>query len=157
MPKVKAVPGAVKVQPYKRPPRATKFLPSVRPQLMDDGELLDKEVQGMPASDLEERFSNALEKNARVHNYEFRVPYIAGRSMLGEVELDFAVYAPLLYPVQIDGEVGHSSAEQVAHDALNDALLNEKLKGIAAAPVVRIKWHQLETQADADQLVEEMF
>ena len=157
MPKVKPLPGAVKAFQYKTVKAPQTAFRHDRPQVMNDGEVLDKEVQGQAASDLEERFAKALDKNSRVTGYEFRVPYLAGRSMLGEVELDFAVYAPLLYPVQIDGEIGHSSAEQIAKDLFNNARLDEHLRGIAAAPVVRVKWLDLQTQDDADQLVREMF
>jgi len=153
---IKPIPGALKAPVYKAPHHAQPYVKRLRPQYIDDGELLDKVVQGMPASDLEERFSKALDKLDGV-TYEFRVPYLAGRSMLGEVELDFAVYAPTLYPVQVDGEIGHSSSAQLASDKLKDALLDDHLRGTGAAPVVRVKWPDLQTQADADRLVREMF
>jgi hypothetical protein len=157
MPKVKPIKGAVKAYQYKivTPPKVEFH--HDRPQIMEDGEVLDKIVQGKRASDLEERFAKALDKNANVSSYEFIVHNVVGRNLPGEVQLDFAVYAPLLYPIQIDGPFAHKNAAQRENDRMKDAILDEFLKGYAAAPVKRITDERLHTQAQADELVKELF
>jgi len=113
------------------------------------------ELQGMKASDIEERFARAL--NKRNIGYEFRVAYIAGRNLPGEVELDFAVsQGSQIFPVQIDGEFAHKSASQKSEDAMKDAILNQRLEGMAR-PVIRIPGAELETQEMTDRKVKELF
>ena len=120
-------------------------------------EVLTQAVQGQPASDIEERFARALYKNERVEDFEFQQSYFAGRNMPGEVRPDFIVYAGTVYPVQIDGEYAHKSAEQKATDRAKDAQLDGYLTPMGAAVTQRISGDLLQTQEDADRLVQEMF
>ena len=144
--------------PYKyKKPRAIKALPTNRVQGATEDEILGGVVQGLPASDLEERWAKALDKlGDAIQYYEFRVPEIAGRNMPGEIEVDFLVHLPFLQPIQIDGGFSHKSAEQRAEDEYKDAVLNDHLRGMAR-PVIRVKDFELQSQYGADQKAREIF
>jgi len=114
------------------------------------------EIQGMPASDIEERFARALAKNGRVRGYQFRAAYVAGRNMPGEVEVDFVVDTGAITPVFVDGEFAHKSGAQREEDRVKTAILDDLLYG-AAQPAVRISFEQLESQEEADRTVTELF
>lgn len=114
-------------------------------------------VRGKKASDIEERFGRALDKNPRVSNYLFQVSYIAGMNLPGEIRLDFLVFSGgTSWPIQIDGEFAHKTAAQKAEDAIKDAILDDHLKG-QAQPVQRIDGELLDTQENADKLVRRLF
>lgn len=151
-------PSAKYNKPYKfKKPRATKALPVNRLKGLTSEEVLSGTVQGMPASDLEERFAKALDNlGDAIQGYEFRAAYIQGRNMPGEIEVDFTVYQPFPQPIQIDGQYSHHSAEQHAKDEYNDSVLNDHLRGVAM-PVIRIKDYELESQEDANQRAREIF
>jgi hypothetical protein len=100
-------------------------------------EFFTGQVKGLPASDIEERSANYLDR--RGVDYEFRPVYVAGRNLPGSVELDFLVYiGDVMQPVQIDGEFAHFTANQRAEDRTKDAYLNDQLRGSGAFPVIRI-------------------
>lgn len=114
-------------------------------------------VRGKKASDIEERFGRALDKNQRVSNYLFQVSYIAGMNLPGEIRLDFLVFSGgTEWPIQIDGEFAHKTAAQKAEDAIKDAILDDFLKGKAQA-TQRIDGELLDTQDNADKLVRRLF
>lgn len=161
------VKGAVKAFHYKGTPTPP---PQVLNRAEGDREMerLDQVVQGKRASDIEERFARALEKNERVEGYDFIVHEITGANLPGEAQLDFVVRAGGQFAVQIDGAFAHKSAEQKANDAVQDARLSERLDGIISAPqpvaqvkanslIARVPGYLLEDQPAADALVEEMF
>ncbi len=151
-------PSAKYNKPYKfKKPRAVKLLPLNRLKGTSADEVLGGVVQGQAASDLEERFAKALDNlGDAIQGYEFRVPYIQGRNMPGEIEVDYVVYTPFPQPIQIDGAFAHKSAEQRADDLYSDAVLNDHLRGVAM-PVIRIKDNELQTQEDANQRAREIF
>jgi hypothetical protein len=147
------------IKPYKwkKPPRSSGLGKLNRAQITNVGEELTGIVQGMGASDIEERFAKALDRardESRIEGYGFREARLAGRNLPGEVELDFAVYSGGLYPFQIDGGIAHKSAEQKEEDAVKDALLNESIRGF---PVERVPGHLLETQDMANEFVDARF
>ena len=152
---------ATATKPYKyKLPRMAGGLsraPLNRPKKETQAEVLTQAVQGQSASDIEERFARALYKNERVEGFEFQQSYFAGRNMPGEVRPDFIVYAGTVYPVQIDGEYAHKSAEQKATDKAKDEQLDGYLTPMGAAVTQRIPGDLLQTQEDADRLVREMF
>ena len=107
------------------------------------------EINGLPASDLEERSARSIAKLGG--SYEFRVPFVAGRNLPGEAELDFMVdYNGVYQPAQVDGGFSHKAAAQKAEDAVKDAVIDAIL-GDGYLPVVRIPGDKLQTQADSDQ------
>jgi len=149
------MPYFYKINKVKR--TAGKRPPPVR---ADDREALTGWVNGMEASDIEERFARSLEKmrqERRIENYGFRVPYVAGRWMPGSIELDYAVYTGgMVQPVQIDGTYAHKNGNQKAQDSIKDAILNDLLKQVAF-PVIRIPGYELETQEEADEQARRLF
>ena len=114
-------------------------------------EVFTRELQGMKASDIEERSARSMDR--RRVGYDFRVAFIAPANMPGEVELDFMVYLDggMKQPVQVDGEFAHLTASQKAEDRAKDAYLNERLKGEGALPVIRIPQRYLETQEQSNR------
>lgn len=128
-----------------------------RPKKLVEDEGLTGVVNGEAATDIEERFARALWKNKRVEGFDFQNSYFAGRNMAGEVRPDFIVYAGTAFPVQVDGEFAHRTAEQKASDRAKDAMLDGLLTPMGAAPTQRISGELLQTQDDADRLVEELF
>lgn len=64
---------------------------SRRPRFSNTPEQLLGSFRGMKASDIEERFGNALQSSKLVRNVLFRMPVGAPRGMPGWRELDFLV------------------------------------------------------------------
>ena len=122
------------------------------------GESLSGYVNGADASDLEERFSRALNKSEQVSGYLFRDPVISPRYLPGQLEVDFVVESDgVVYPFQIDGEFAHKNMSKKLDDARKDVLVNEYLKTkYNAMPVKRIPGDDLQTQDDANRLVMEL-
>lgn len=130
-----------------------------------DGEILTGFIGDQPASDLEERFANALGKLGA--QYEFRVqimpgenPYFLngrGRNQTGAVEIDFLIQQNgIMFPVQIDGEYSHKTAEQLERDKLQDQRLNDSFRQYGAFPVKRIRWDEIQNPEQADELAGEI-
>ncbi|UOF79216.1 hypothetical protein [Caudoviricetes sp.] len=123
-----------------------------------NAEGLTGQVSGKSASDIEERFARALEKASI--GFEFLPIILAPANVAGSVQLDFLVYfGNQLYPIQIDGDWIHSSAEAKAHDAMQDALVDQYYASYnsGAQPQQRIPGYKLDTQDMADALVGELF
>lgn len=141
---------------YKITKRHIDYVPRGEPISPNVTEGFTGQIQGLKASDLEERFARALDKRKNVISYEFRKPFVAGRNMPGEIEVDFSVYDGSYYPIQIDGEFAHKSAAQRTSDEMKNIVLDGLLKG-SAHPVQRIRFDRLQTQEAADHVVREIF
>ena len=128
-----------------------------RVQRQKEDEGLTGFVQGWPASDIEERFARALNKNKRVDSYQFQVQYYAGKNLPGEIRLDFMVKAGFDYPIMIDGEYAHKSAEAKAHDMVQRQRLDMILLGTGAMPTQSVDGMLLQTQEEADAVVRRLF
>lgn len=117
------------------------------------GEQLTKVVQGQPATDLEERVSRAAAKHPKVQAYWFNPRLVYGRILPPNLSLSYAIYAPVLLPLQVDPVYPGNTGDERAAAAVNDALLTEYLKGIGAGalPVVRFSRLELGTQQSAEQ------
>jgi len=137
------------VYKYKLPKKPAE--PRALNRLSEDSaqEILTGLVQGKTASDIEERFAKSLyRRNIR---FEFQVSFIAGMNMPGEIRLDFLIIDNFVQPVQIDGEFAHKTSEQKARDNWNDAILNDRLVGTGALPVIRIDGEYMQTQEDSNK------
>lgn len=150
---------AVLTKPFKfkviRPARPTLTLQRLPVEAKAD-EGFTGEVQGMPASDLEERFARALDRAGL--QYAFRQVYGGARNQSGTTELDFMVFkGPTQYPIQIDGQFAHAGGEQKQEDLMKNAILDEALRGTNAQPVQRIPYTDLGTQEETNRLVQELF
>lgn len=127
-------------------------VPFGKPSVQKQDEFLSGYINGMKATDIEERFARALNKDKRIDGFIFRMPIMSPRHMAGQIELDFlAQSGPHYYPVQIDGAYAHKNIGKQQDDAKKDILINEYLrKTYNALPIIRIKGIDLETQEEAD-------
>jgi len=151
---------------YKRTKKPDPIpLPANTLERQADGEILTGFIGDQPASDLEERFANALTKLGA--QYEFRVQIMPGenprflsgrgRNATGAVEIDFLVQQQgIMFPVQIDGEFSHKTAEQLEKDKQQDQKLNDSFAQYGAFPVKRIRWDEIQTPDMADTLAGEL-
>lgn len=117
-------------------------------------EYLGGTVQGMKASDIEERFAKSLYK--KKEPFVFQKSFFAGMNIPGEVRLDFLLTGSVIQPVQVDGEFAHKTAAQKGRDKLNDIRLDGRLRGMGALPVVRIDGELLQTQEESDRELEKV-
>ena len=125
-----------------------------RPEPTLTPEVLTKQVQGQPASDIEERLYAALVRKFGGGNVYFQPSYL-GPKNLTEVKPDFAIYGrPTVIIVYADGEFAHKTAEQQQHDKLQDARLFQAMQGQIDFPV-HIPQRELETAAAARQAVDQ--
>ena len=129
------------------------ILPSRKPEVATDKEQLYGVVQGDNASDIEERFARALDKQKK--DYIFRVA-LGMRGEPGWKELDFMVIDGGYFPVEID-EMGFIHQGQETQDQFKDAFVMEYFKEYHPFPVKRIPGEKLATQEIADQTVKELF
>lgn len=141
---------------YKIPKPRTEPLPFGKPNIQRDTEYLTGYVNGLKASDIEERFARAITSAGK--KFVFRMPIISPRHMAGQLELDFLVVdEPYYFPVQVDGAYAHKNISQQQEDMLKDIRIEAYLKKeYATQPLKRIKGIQLETQEMANIRVEEL-
>jgi hypothetical protein len=120
----------------------------------NDDEVLSGYIYGADASDIEERFARALDKDSRVTGYSFREPVITARNLPGQLEVDFVVQVgPEIQPYQIDGEYAHKGASKKQDDARKDAMVNAYYEQYGARLIKRIDGELLRNQDEADKLV----
>lgn len=142
---------------YKIPRGSHRPAPAYNAQTPSKDEQLSGIVLGLAASDIEERFARALDRDNRVTGYSFRVPVITGRNLPGQLEVDYVIQTgPVLYLVQIDGEFSHKGQSKRQEDAIKDAIINEFYAKYGASPVQRIDGQLLSTQQEANNLVKDM-
>ena len=145
--------GKRKTFKYKLRPRPPE-MPLNRLAGARETERLTGFVHGKEASDLEERFARALDRAGKDYRFEYLV--LSNIGLPGEEnQIDFVVDD--IYPVEVDGNFTHKSAEQKAHDQQRDAILNEQLSDWGWYPIDRIPGDFLETQEAANQIVGEKF
>lgn len=135
---------------------------------------LDEELTGFigekKASDIEERWSRAVEKipewsyqfQARISPI-FHTVGVRKLNLPGEVEIDFLMKrGKTLLPVMIDGEIAHFyTAWQKSVDDDKTAIINNALRALNAQPVIRLPANKydlwrLATQEAADQYAREI-
>lgn len=99
-------------------------------------EHLTGQVQGLPASEGEERSVRAAEKNSNVRQVHFRVPVGAARNMPGWKELDLLIEARsgLYYAIEVDSEFTHRNKSNA--DILHDAIILHELSYLNIYPKV---------------------
>ena len=125
-------------------------------------------VQGMKASDLEERAARAIDKLEI--GYEFRVrltsEFLGARrltrefnNMRGEIEMDFLLEKDTrVYPIFIDGQISHYWTEaQADADKVKTNAVNEFGRQFGWHEAVRIPFWKLDNQDMADRTIRELF
>lgn len=122
-----------------------------KPQAARDAEQLTGAVNGMRASDLEERFSRSLEKFDV--SYYFRIP-IGDIGQPGWKELDFLIFSTVgVFAIQIDDIEFVHKGTQTTEDAITDIIIMEKLKQYGIREITHITSDRLATQALSDSVV----
>lgn len=145
------------VKPYKfKAPRKARWDRLERLPERKADELLTGLVQGLPASDLEERFARALD--ARKLRYRFQWNVATLYSLPGEEKLvDFIVDDGLYYPVEVDAEFTHKGAQQQQYDKMRDAMVDEALQQYGYMPIQRVPGEKLQDQFLSDAEVARLF
>jgi len=122
-------------------------------------ERLTGQVQGKKASDLAERFANALSYFSK--EYRFSVLVYTPFQIPGQAnEVDFFVTdGAFVQPIEIDGEFSHKTAEQRADDQLRDQMLNPEIKKKwpGARDIIRVPGDKVQTRDDARNVVRSIF
>ena len=151
--------GGNALDPYQYPaPGALPKDKANRIKKQGIGDPLTGIVSGKPASDLEEYYARALRGNARVEGFRFSVLYSTPFTLPGEQnEIDFFVEAGGTWPIELDGEIAHKTAEQISNDDDRDNILNEELAKDGINPIQRIDGTEYKDQEDMDRWVLEHF
>lgn len=128
---------------------------TARPKLVRETEKpLTRNVQGQPASDLEERFARALEKE-RI-GYAFQFVHGAPKGLPGFQSLDFLVLTPVPVAVQVD-DTTFIHKGTAAHDELVDTKTIHNLRrmgyGNIFPTVLHVTQEVLSNQEDANRFV----
>jgi len=140
---------------YKTKPRPTAW-PVNRIRGKSEDERLEGFVRGKEASDREERFARALDKHGMRYGFQeiINTPYqIPGQKN----EIDFIVDEFGTHPIEIDGTWVHKSASQKSADALRDAIIDDITSKWGWERIVRVPGADLESQEQANKVVEEIF
>lgn len=158
------------IKPYKyrirpvAPPEMTYGETMTRTGVM---EALTGIVQGMKASDLEERFARAMDKLEIP--YQFRVRLTsealgmrqltrAFQNIRGEIEMDFFVNHGQTWPIFIDGQIAHFyTPAQAEEDRLKTNAVNEFGQTFGWREAVRVPFWKLQDQDSADRVAREIF
>lgn len=100
-------------------------------------------IRGEEASNLEEFFSIVLDENKK--KYQFQFPIRTRFTLPGEeYTIDFILEDfPRNTPVEIDGDIGHSSSAQKAADRYRDTLIRPELRQFGLNDIVRISQDDL--------------
>jgi hypothetical protein len=128
-------------------------------------EFLSGIVEGMKASDIEERSARAIDKLPDWrYSFRLRISPLTGRltgnvrNIAGEFEIDFLCNrGDSLWPILIDGEISHfKSGWQKLEDEYRTDTINAALKKYGALPVKRVEYWHLATQRQADRYFREL-
>lgn len=147
--------NAHQVFQYRINPRKKPVLPLNRvelPGLVSDPKPLDGEVQGMPATDIEERVARTLYKLQVPFSFQTSIPVMGSLPGRGKV-IDFLLYTQLPQPLEVDGPRWHTTDGQKSEDVLREILLNVQFRRHGWLPLIRLNWMHLDTQVDADRAV----
>jgi very-short-patch-repair endonuclease len=130
-------------------------------------EVLNGVVQGMKASDLEERVAKALDKLEAEYEFRARITSAAlGEQELtrqfenvrGEVEIDFLVDRGQVTPVFVDGQISHHfTPYQAEQDKAKTDITNEFGTRFGWREAVRIPFWTLIDQEMTDRTVRNLF
>lgn len=113
-------------------------------------------VNGLRASDLEERFARGLHHAGLRFKFQYPV-MVAGCLSGAEKHVDFLVEKGFYYPIEIDGLIAHRTTAQKGKDLVREILLNQEFTRRGIHPLQRVKWWRLDTQEMANQTVRDIF
>jgi hypothetical protein len=157
-------------KPYKyrsKPIAAPEYNTSENVQRIGNQEVLSGQINGMKASDLEERVYRSLTKLEIPSEFRARVTSDAlGQRRLtsefanirGEVEIDFlAERTGQTFPIFVDGEIGHFfTPYQAEQDKLKADIVNEFGSQFGWHEAIRIPFWKLIDQEMTDRTVRDL-
>jgi hypothetical protein len=130
-------------------------------------EVLTGFVNGMDASDLEERVARSLDKLEAAYDFRIRIsPEVMGQRHLtkqfanvrGEVELDFLVeHGNRVYPIFVDGQISHFfTSWQADVDKVKTNVANEFGSRLGWHEAIRIPFWKLTSQDATDETIRDL-
>lgn len=126
-------------------------------QILGDTEVLTGIVNGRDASDLEERFANALRKAGLGFYFQWLVETRYSLPAQEKV-VDFIVYAnKRVYPVEIYGDYFHESYGARQHDMIRERELNDVFATYGWEDLSIVWGHELQDQEQANYAVRRLF
>lgn len=143
--------------PFKYKKKSVPRIPldTKKPDFADTPEQLVGEIAGMPASDLEERFYNMLNRSSAVWQKYFRMTLGAPRGLPGWLELDFLVETTYGWRAfEIDDVSFIHKGESERQEGLEKDLRrldSLKKKGIDVREIEHVTNEELGTQEDANR------
>lgn len=142
------------IKPYYYPRRSRRLprVPVNRPKPANDDEELTGFLRGLPASDLEEIFGNALDFNKKEFAFKIEFP-VSGSIDFKEV--DFIVEQE--FPLEVYGEIGHDSSAEQGKDLIREIFLNETFRTQGLRPLTVVWWWELQSEEQANAKVRSLF
>jgi len=111
-------------------------------------------VRDLPASQYEERVARSFRKYDIGYEFQFEIDTLT--SLPGqEPVIDFMTYPIYRAPVEVYGEIGHTSPGDKANDKVREDLINQELLKMGRPPLVILWWWELETQEQSDATIAE--
>lgn len=113
-------------------------------------------VNGEPASEIEERFAIALRRRGLDFDFQYSV-WTAYSLPTQDRVVDFVVYEPPAYPIEIDGGIAHKTIADKEADRVRDGVIDDTMQKYGWMLIQRVSGDDLQTQDDADAVVRELF
>ncbi len=118
-------------------------------------EVLSGYIGDNAVSPIEERFARGLRTNNIGFIHQFPVRVMTSRP--GEKKfVDFLV-GRMQTPTEVLGEIGHASTADRGKDKWREDQINQELMPKGHPQMVEVWWYELETQKQADRIVQELF
>lgn len=140
---------------YKKPRKARQDERERRLKRSFGKEVLSGFIGDKEVSPIEERFARACRNNNIGFEHQFPVKVLTSRP--GDKKyVDFLV-GKLGTPVEVLGEIGHASSADRGKDKWREDQINQALMPKGHPAMVEVWWYDLENQAQADSIVQELF
>ena len=134
--------------------------PSSRTERMDvnrlkpvkaDEEVLLGHLRGIEATDIEERTGKALSFNKKPYSVQLDMPSEGSPDWKS---IDFIV--DNLWPLEVNGEIGHDTSAEQGKDLIREIQLNETFEKRGLMPMTVIWWYDLENQEQANNTIRDL-
>jgi hypothetical protein len=119
---------------------------------MQDEKPLTGFVSDIEASDIEERVARAARQAKKSFEFQVRVDVKTTLPNMKK-EVDFVFGHRLKQPVEVYGQIGHSTTSQRANDQVREGLLNETFRKTGWLPLKVLWWWELSTQDMANRAI----
>ena len=151
------IPAIIRPFKYKITGKATPITPAPSIPAVNAQEILIGFVHGKTASDLEERFANALNESRL--QFIFQYPVYGAYQISGEEnKIDFMVFdGPVLIPVEPRGGFVHESPSKKEKDARRTQILNEVLGRSGIHNIVQLDYDEPRDMESARKIIRDTF